>query len=277
MTTKKVEPEILAQNEQMTLYKVKKTQYVYIGKRNSGDEKIMRITSSHTPIGWGETKCLKFKCYYYLTFTSDFVLGIKRAVGVKSQSQYYTTWEYDQDKIQRLIQASSPYDLSEFSIPYSNNLLRVYGEPTKIDTGGIYRTETRSCDLFKLEEGEKVVTLSPMEKRKERNNNTYKLINTLMKAQIEAIEEKYGIKLWQARQDNELVMNISWRSNNTNVLTNLVKEFVENNILKDLGELGLTGKFAGDVNINGDLIKGIKFKEELTTKQTDDDTTTSTD
>ena len=277
MTTKKVEPEIVAQNEQMTLYKVKKTQYVYMGKRNGGEDAIVRITSSHRPISWGETKCLKFKCYYYLTFTSDFVLGIKRAVGVKSQGQYHTNWEYDQDKIQRLIQASSPYDLSEFSSPHRHNLLSVYGEPDKIQTGGIYRSETQSRELFKLEEGEKVVTLSPMEKRKERNNNTYKLINTLMKAQIEAIEEKYGIKLWQARQDCELVMNISWRSNNVNVLTNLVKEFVENNILKDLGELGLTGKFAGDVNINGDLIKGIKFKEELTTKQTDDDTTTLTD
>lgn len=277
MTTKKVEPEIVAQNEQMTLYKVKKTQYVYIGTRNGGEEKIIRITSSHTPIGWGETKCLKFKCYYYLTFTSDFVLGIKRAVGVKSQSQYYTSWEYDQDKIGRLVQASSPCDLSEFSSPYNHKFLCVYGEPSQIATRGIYNNdETRSCDLFKLEEGEKVVTLSPMEKRKEKNNNTYKLINTLMKAQIEAIEEKYGLKLWQVRQDGELVMNISWRSGK-NSLTNLVKEFVENNILKDLGELGLTGKFAGDVNINGDLIKGIKFKEELTTKQTDDDTTTSTD
>lgn len=271
----KVEPEIVAQNEQMTLYKVKKTQYVYIGKRNGGEDTIVRTTSSHTPISWGETECLKFKCYYFLTFTSDFVLGIKRAVGVKSKNQYYTSWEYDQDKIQRLIQASSPYDLSEFSIPYNDHLLRLYGEPDKISTS-IYSNESKSCDLFKFEEGEKVVTLSPMEKRKERNNNTYNLINTLMKAQIEAIEEKYGLKLWQVRQDGELVMNISWRSGK-NSLTDLVKEFVENNVLKDLGELGLTGKFAGDVNINGDLIKGIKFKEELITKQTDDDTTTTTD
>lgn len=273
---KEVKPEIIAQNEQMTLFKVKKTQYVYIGKRGDSDnDYITRVTTSHTPIGWRETECLKFKYYYYMTFTSDFIIGIKKAVGVKNETKYYTNWEYDQDKVQRLIQAASPYDLSEFSTPYNSRFVSVYGEPDKIGTYN-FRNETQSCELFKLEEGEKVVTLSPMEKRKEKNDNTYNLINTLMKAQIEAIEEKYGVKLWQVRQDNEIVMNVSWRSGK-NVLTDLVKEFVENNILKELGELGLTGKFAGDVNINGDLIKGIKFKEELTTKQTDDDTTSTTD
>ena len=54
---KEVKPEIVAQNEQMTLFKVKKTQYVYIGKRGGDDsDHITRVTSSHTPIGWRETE-----------------------------------------------------------------------------------------------------------------------------------------------------------------------------------------------------------------------------
>lgn len=69
-------------------------------------------------------------------------------------------------------------------------------------------------------------------------------------------------------------MNIQW-SRTGNVLTDLVKKFVEDNILKDLDELGLIGKFAGEVSINGDLIRGIKFKDEITKKQTNDDNTTT--
>lgn len=187
----KVEEEIIAQNECMTVYKVKKTQYVYIGiDHNTNKQEIFRITSTHCPTSYREETCYKFKTHYYIKFNKDFIIATKKAVGKKDSRYSFNSWEYDQTKVNALLTAASPCDLSEFSTRYRSSILSLWGDPNIQNT---YHNEETSQMLFKLSEGEKVVKMTPIDRRKEKNNNTYNLMNSLMKSQIEAIEEKYGV------------------------------------------------------------------------------------
>lgn len=255
MSKKEIKIETIASNEYMTLNAVYDTSYGYQKENQEGGIELARVTKTRTPMGWQEKTCFKFKKHYVLKFDDSFILQVKRAIGVKSTGEW-SGWNYDQDKVNEYIIQHAPFDVSEYVSEryHRGELLRLYGDPNKLD-----QWHSSDAILYRWEDGEKVTGLSPQEKRKEKNNTTYNMIQTLFKAQIQAIEEKYGIQMWQARNDREIVMNLSWRKGGVNKLNELIKEYVENNIIKDLNNLGITGKFAGDIAVNGDLIKGIKF------------------
>ena len=86
-------------------------------------------------------------------------------------------------------------------------------------------------------------------------------MDTVLKSQMDKIQDEFGLYVYQARQEKSICMGKCWQKDK-DVITQMIKEWVETKVIKALNEIGLTGKFGGEIAINGDLIKDIKFIEQ---------------
>lgn len=259
---KEIKKEIIGQNEYMTIIKVYQTCYGFTEKGNDKDL-LHRVTKSKSPIANFECKRLKFKNYYKIQLKDSFISQLKLDIGTPYINSFGTkTWDYNTDKVNEYISEHAPIDVSKFIREgyRARNFYQPYGDPhSQIRRWNT--TDYEEIDVYDISEGVIDEGLSPAEKKQEQNKSTRAIMDTVLKYQIDKINDEFGLYVYQARQERTICMGKCWQKDK-DMITQMVKEWVETKVIKALNDIGLTGKFGGEIAINGDLIKDIKFIEQ---------------
>ena len=261
--TKEIKKEIVGQNEYMTIIKIYQTCYGFTEK-GSDKNLLRRVTKSKSPLGNFEDKRLKFKNYYRIQLKDSFISQLKLDIGTSYVNNWgIKTWDYNDDKVNEYISEHAPIDVSRFVREgyRSHNFYQPYGDPHNQMKRWNTNVDYEQVDVYDISEGVVDEGLSSAEKKQERNKSTRAIMDTVLKSQMDKIQDEFGLYVYQARQEKSICMGKSWQKDK-DVITRMIKEWVENKVIKALNEIGLTGKFGGEIAINGDLIKDIKFIEQ---------------
>ena len=263
-TKKEIKKEVIGQNEYMTIIKVYKTCYGFTEKNNNNEISLHRVTTTKSPIGTWELKRLKFKNYYKIQLKDSFTSQLKLSIGKQIINSWGNKqWNYDEDEVNEYISKHAPVDVSKFIREgyRAHNFYQPYGDPYHQINRYNSAIDYEEIDVYDISEGVVDEGLSSAEKKQERNKSTRAIMDTVLKSQMDKIQDEFGLYVYQARQEKSICMGKSWQKDK-DVITRMIKEWVETKVIKALNDIGLTGKFGGEIAINGDLIKDIKFIEQ---------------
>lgn len=261
---KEIKKEVIGKNEYMTIIKVHQTCYGFTEKGNNDILSLRRVTKSKSPIATWELKRLKFKDYYKIQLKDSFISQLKLDIGKKIRNSWGNVqWNYDTADVNEYISEHAPIDVSRFVREGygAHNFYQPYGDPYVKMYRRNANVDYEEIDVYDISEGVVDEGLSSAEKKQEKNKSTRAIMDTVLKSQMDKIQDEFGLYVYSARQEGSICMG-KRRDKDKDVITQMIKEWVETKVIKALNEIGLTGKFGGEIAINGDLIKDIKFIEQ---------------